>query len=142
MAEPDVPAAAQGRAHFDRAREAADAGDFDRAIDAYLNGLRLLPDDVSGGHIELRVVALQRSERGGAKPTPEEVKERLTAGGSPLDKMLNAEYLLAKDPEHLAYASSILRSNGPWRTAALILTPFVYSHLVYSVVLINKKGSL
>jgi tetratricopeptide (TPR) repeat protein len=120
MAEPDVPAAAQGRAHFDRAREAAEAGDFDRAIDAYLDGLRLLPDDVSGGHIELRVVALQRSERGGAKPTPEEVKERLTAGGSPLDKMLNAEYLLAKDPEHLAYGEAILKAAvaGGYKEAA------------------------
>jgi TolA-binding protein len=120
MAEPDVPAAAQGRAHFDRAREAAQAGDFDRAIDAYLDGLRLAPDDVSGGHIELRVVALQRSERGGAKPAPEEVNERLAAGVSPLDRMLNAEYLLAKDPEHLAYGEAVLKAAvaGGYKEAA------------------------
>jgi tetratricopeptide (TPR) repeat protein len=110
MPEPDAPAQAQARAHFERARQAAEAGDFDRAIDAYLEGLRLAPDDISGGHIELRVLALQRLGRDGAKPAGEDVKQRLAAGGSPLDRMLNAEYLLAKDPEHLAYGEAFLKA--------------------------------
>ncbi len=100
----------QAKACFERAAQAAGAGDFDRAIDAYLDGLRLAPDAVDGGHIELRVLALRRLERGGAKPSPEEVNQRLTNGQTPLDKMLNAEYLLAKDPEHLAYGEIILRA--------------------------------
>jgi tetratricopeptide (TPR) repeat protein len=110
MSEPDIPAQAQARAHFERARQAAEAGDYDRAIDAYLEGLRHAPDDISGGHIELRVLALQRSERSGAKPTTEEVTQRLQAGNTPLEKMLNAEYLLAKDPEHLAYGEAVLKA--------------------------------
>jgi tetratricopeptide (TPR) repeat protein len=110
MPEPDAPAQLQARAHFERARQAAEAGDFDRAIDAYLEGIRLAPDDVSGGHIELRVLALQRAERGGVRPTAEAVKQRLRAGGRPLDQMLNAEYLLAKDPEHLAYGEAVLKA--------------------------------
>ncbi len=100
----------QAKAFFERAAQASGAGDFDRAIDAYLEGLRLAPDAVDGGHIELRVLALRRLERGGAKPTAEEVNQRLAAGHTPLDKMLNAEYLLAKDPEHLAYGELVLRA--------------------------------
>ncbi len=120
MSEPDASAQLRARGHFDRGRQAAEAGDFDRAIEAYVEGLRLAPDDVSGGHIELRVLALQRLERGGAKPTDEEVSQRLSAGTSPLDRMLNAEYLLAKDPNHVAYGEAVLRAAvaGGYREAA------------------------
>jgi tetratricopeptide (TPR) repeat protein len=110
MSELDVPEQSQARVHFERARRAAEAGDFDRAIDAYLEGLRLAPDDTSEGHIELRVLALQRLGRGRAKPTADEVTQRLSADGSPLDRMLGAEYLLAKDPEHLAYGEAVLKA--------------------------------
>jgi tetratricopeptide (TPR) repeat protein len=120
MPEPDAPVQAQARAHFERARQAAEAGDLNRAIDAYLEGLRLAPDDISGGHIELRVLALQRLQRDGAKPAAEEVKQRLSAGSGPLDRMLNAEYLLAKDPEHLAYGEAFLKAavTGGYKEAA------------------------
>ncbi len=110
MPEPDAQPQSQAKAHFERARQASEAGDFDRAIDAYIEGLRRSPDAVEGGHIELRVLALRRLERGGAKPTVEEVSQRLDQGDTPLEKMLNAEYLLAKDPEHLAYAEAVLRA--------------------------------
>ena len=110
MPEPASQGQVKASVHFGRARQAAEAGDFDRAIDAFLEGLRLAPNDVSLGHIELRVLALQRQERGGAKPGPDEVERRLSAGGTPLERMLNAEYLLAKDPEHLAYGEAVLRA--------------------------------
>lgn len=120
MPEPDAHAQSQAKGHFERGRQAADAGDFDRAIDAYLEGLRVVPDDVAEGHIELRVLALQRQERGGTRPTPEEVEQRLSTGETPLEKMLNAEYLLAKDPEHLPYGEAVLRAAaaGGYREAA------------------------
>jgi tetratricopeptide (TPR) repeat protein len=110
MMDSEGQSKSQAKAYFERAAQASSAGDFDRAIDAYLDGLRLAPDAVDGGHIELRVLALRRLERGAAKPTSDEVNQRLSAGQSPLDKMLNAEYLLAKDPEHLAYAEVVLRA--------------------------------
>ena len=120
MPESDARAQSQAKACFERGRQAAEAADFDRAIDAYLKGLRLAPDNISEGHIELRVVALQRQERGGTAPGPEEVQRRLEADGSPLDRMLNAEYLLAKDPEHLAYGEAVLKAAvaGGFREAA------------------------
>ncbi len=110
MPEPDTQPQMQAQACFERARQASEAGDLDRAIDAYIEGLHLCPDSVEGGHIELRVLALRRLERGGAKPTADEVGQRLDQGETPLEKMLNAEYLLAKDPEHLPYAEAVLRA--------------------------------
>jgi tetratricopeptide (TPR) repeat protein len=110
MIEPDAPDQAQARAYFERACQASEAGDFDRAIDAYIEGLRRAPDAVDGGHIGLRVLALRRLERAGAKPTEEEISQRLSSGQNPLERMLNAELLLAKDPEHLPYAEAVLRA--------------------------------
>ncbi|MDI6449572.1 tetratricopeptide repeat protein [Anaerobaca lacustris] len=120
MPEPDAQAQAQAEVHFERARQATEAGDFDRAIDAYMEGLRRSPDTVEGGHIDLRVLALRRDERGGAKPSPEEIEQRLREGDTPLEKMLNAEYLLAKDPQHLAYGEAVLRAAvaGRYRETA------------------------
>jgi len=100
----------QARVFFERARQAAQEGDFDGAIDAYLEGIRCTPDAVQEGHVELRVLALRRQRGNGVKPGAEEVNRRLTQGRSPLEKMLNAEYLLAKDPEHLAYGEGVLRA--------------------------------
>ena len=80
MSEPDARAQTQAQACFERARQASEAGDLDRAIDAYLDGLRHSPDAVEGGHIELRVLALRRQERGGTKPTVQEANERLSQG--------------------------------------------------------------
>lgn len=110
MPESDAQALSQAEAHFDRARQASEAGDFDAAIDAYLEGLAKVPNAVEKGHIPLRVLSLQRQRQGGAKPNEGEVNQRLSNGQSPLEKMLNAEYLLAKDPEQLAYAEAVLRA--------------------------------
>lgn len=110
----------QARAFFERARQAAEAGDFDRAVDTYLEGIRRAPNAVQEGHIELRVLALRRQRRGGAKPAAEEVSQRLSQNRTPLEEMLNAEYLLAKDPEHLAYGEAVLRAAvaGGYKEAA------------------------
>jgi len=128
MAEPDAQAQSQAKGYFERARQHSEAGDFDGAIDAYIEGLRLAPEDVAEGHIELRVLALQRQERGGAKPSPEEVNRRLSLGNTPLEKMLNAEYLLAMDPEHLAYGEALLGAAvaGGYREAAKWIADLVF----------------
>jgi tetratricopeptide (TPR) repeat protein len=94
---------------FEQAQEAAKMGDFDRAIDRYIEGLRLDPDAVHWGHVGLRETALLRHSKGGEKPSPEQVSER-QQGDTPLEQMLNAEYLLAKDPEHLPYAERMLNA--------------------------------
>jgi len=128
MPESDAHVQSQAKGHFERARQASEAGDLDRAVEAYLDGLRLTPDDVAEGHIELRVLALQRQERGGNKPTAEEAARRLSNGDTPLDRMLNAEYLLAMDPEHLAYGEALLRAavEGGYKEAAKWIADLVF----------------
>lgn len=128
MADPDAHVQSQAKGYFERARQRSEAGDLDGAVEAYLDGLRLAPDDVAEGHIELRVLALQRQDRGGTKPSPEEVNRRLASGGTPLERMLNAEYLLALDPEHLAYGEALLAAAvaGGYREAAKWIADLVF----------------
>ncbi len=117
---PQANGQAQARAFFERARQAAEAGDYDRAVDAYLQGIRHAPDAVSEGHIELRVLALRRQQQGGAKPSEDEANQRLSEGRTPLEKLLSAECLLARDPENLTYGEAVLRASvaGGYRDAA------------------------
>jgi len=110
MSEEDISQIlAKARDLFERARDSSETGDFDAAIDLFIEGLRCTPDAVHEGHIELRELALLRLAKGGEKPTPAEVKERLQ-GETTLEQMLGAEYLLAKDPGHLPYAEVILKA--------------------------------
>lgn len=120
MPQPNAQAQVQARASFEQARQAAEAGDYDRAIDAYLQGIHHAPDAVAEGHIELRVLALRRQQQGGAKPATEEANQRLSEGRTPLERMVCAEYLLAKDPESLVYGEAVLRAAvaGGYRQAA------------------------
>lgn len=94
---------------FARARDIADTSNFDYAIAMYIEGLRCEPDDVTMGHVPLRELALRRQARGGKKPS---MKERIKLGREKdtLEQMLSAEYLLAKDPDHLPYAQAMLKA--------------------------------
>jgi len=107
--EDNNEALAKAGAFFEKAQKAAETRDFDAAIEVYLEGLRCVPDAVEQGHIKLRELALLRQEQGGQKPSMAEATERLQ-GGTPLERMLNAECLLAKDPEHLPYAEAMLQA--------------------------------
>jgi tetratricopeptide (TPR) repeat protein len=94
---------------FERAEEIASTDNFNYAIDMYIEGLRRAPDAVEDGHIPLRRIALIRQGKGGKKPSLiDKMKKR--RGKSPLDEMLNAEYLLAKGPDHLPYAEAMLKA--------------------------------
>lgn len=109
----------KARAFFERAEEVASTNNFDYAIDLYLEGLRLSPDALEDGHAPLRRLALIRQGKGGKKPSMIEKMKR-PKGKTPLDAMLNAEILLAKDPDHLPYAEEMLKAaiaGGYLRTA-------------------------
>lgn len=110
---------AKARAFFERAEEVASTDNFDYAIDLYLEGLKQSPDALEDGHAPLRRLALMRQGKGGKKPSMME-KMKHMKGKSPLDEMLNAEFLLAKDPDHLPYAEDMLKAavaGGFLRTA-------------------------
>lgn len=109
----------RARAFFERAEEVASTENFDYAIDLYLEGLRLSPDALEDGHAPLRRLALMRQGKGGKKPSMME-KMKHMKGKTPIDEMLNAEFLLAKDPDHLPYAEDMLKAavaGGYLRTA-------------------------
>ena len=99
----------KARAFFTRAEEVASTDNFDYAIDLYLDGLRFSPDALEDGHAPLRRLALIRQGKGGKKPSMME-SIRHKGGKTPLDEMLNAEFLLAKDPDNLGYAEAMLKA--------------------------------
>lgn len=109
MTEKDVAIAAKAYAFFERARKAADTENFDYAIEMYLEGIRYDPDALEQGHLRLFELALKRQGKDGKKPSMVERMKRLR-GKTPLEQMLNAEYLLAKDPDHIPYAEAMLKA--------------------------------
>ncbi|MHC4096903.1 MAG: tetratricopeptide repeat protein [Planctomycetota bacterium] len=109
MTEKDVAIAAKAYAFFERARKAADTQNFDYAIEMYLEGLRYDPDALEQGHLRLFELALKRQGNDGKKPSMVERMKRMR-GKTPLEQMLNAEYLLAKDPDHIPYAEAMLKA--------------------------------
>ena len=109
----------KAKAFFDRAEEVASTNNFDYGIDLYLEGLNLSPDALEDGHIPLRKLALVRQGRGGKKPSMME-KMKHMKGKGPKEEMLNAEFLMAKDPDNLQYAEAMLKAaiaGGFLRTA-------------------------
>ena len=109
MPEEDSQAAAKAKAFFDKAGKVAETKNFDYAIDMYLQGLRYTPDALTEGHLPLAELALQRQASGSKKPTMMERVKRLH-GKTPLEQMLNAEYLFTKDHDHLPYAETMLKA--------------------------------
>ena len=123
---------------FERAEEVAATDNFDYAIEMYLEGLRRMPDALEDGHIPLRRIALIRQGKGGKKPSVVD-KMKHHGGKTPLEKMLNAEYLLAKDPDHLPYAEAMLKAcvaGGYGRTADWI------AQLIFDANRASEKPSL
>jgi tetratricopeptide (TPR) repeat protein len=110
MGETDIEAClAKARAFFARAEEVAATDNFDYAIEMYLEGLRMCPDALEDGHAPLRKLSLIRQGKGGKKPSMvDKVKRR--GGKGPLEEMLNASYLMAKDPDNLAHAEALLKA--------------------------------
>jgi tetratricopeptide (TPR) repeat protein len=105
----DDQAAARAKAFFDKADKVAETKNFDYAIDMYLQGLRYAPDALREGHLPLAELALQRRDSGQKKPSMMERVKRL-GGKTPLEQMLNAEYLFTKDPDHMPYAEAMLKA--------------------------------
>ena len=129
-------ALSKARAFFKRAEEVASTNNFDYAIELYLDGLRLSPDALEDGHAPLRQLGLIRQGKGGKKPSMVEKVKRLK-GKTPLEKMLNAEYLMAKDPDHLAYAEALLTAaveGGYLRTAEWI------AHIIFEAAKASGKS--
>jgi hypothetical protein len=112
---------------FSRAEEVAATDNFDYAIDLYIEGLKRAPDAVEQGHKPLRYNAMVRQGKGGKKPSMFD-KMKHSRGKTPLENMLNAEFLLAKDPENLNYAEQLLNTAlaGGFKKTALWIADLIY----------------
>ncbi len=122
MPEENDQKIAKARSFFEKARAVAKSNNIDYAIDMYLQGLRYSPDALEEGHLPLCELAFQRQGKGGKKPSMVDRMKGLR-GKTPLEQMLNAEALFAKDPDHLPYAEAMLKAavaGGYKKTAGWI----------------------
>jgi tetratricopeptide (TPR) repeat protein len=122
MAEENIQDLAKAKVFFEKASAVAQTNNIDYAIDMYLQGLRYSPDALEAGHLPLCELALHRQGKGGKKPSMVERMKGLR-GKTPLEQMLSAEALFAKDPDHLPYAEAMLKAavaGGYKKTAGWI----------------------
>lgn len=116
----------KARVFFDRGRTVADTGNFEYAIEMYVQGLTLDPEDVEA-HQVLRDISLKRKASGGktlgmfermklAKPTKDDKQN-----------LLNFEKLLAYDPGNTDYLVGILQNahHGGFYDTVLWIGPIL-----------------
>jgi hypothetical protein len=119
VSSPDNEDDGRRRPHFDRADAVLREGNFDYAIEMYIQGLRVDPDNVAA-HQRLRRISLQRKAAGGPDLSMLD-KLTLKAGRSKLGEMLCAEKLLAyspADPERLVNFYRAAEAESCGATAA------------------------
>jgi tetratricopeptide (TPR) repeat protein len=102
----DIPEADQKRAQafFDRGRTIAETGNYEYAIEMYLQGLASDPEAIAA-HKTVRELSIIR-KAGGGKPLGMFAKPK--AGKDEKQNMLNAEKLLAYDPGNSEYMEGLM----------------------------------
>jgi tetratricopeptide (TPR) repeat protein len=104
-----APKSSAGKAFFDRADQIAETGNWDYAIEVYIEGLKREPDNIERGHQPLREVALHRKLQGGKPPGFRE-KRKMGGGKEPIDALAAAAHMLAKDPGNRQYMLQYLKA--------------------------------
>jgi hypothetical protein len=112
--QPEFSEADKSRARqwFKKGADCRDRREYDYAIECYVTGLSFWPEAVEEGHMPLHSLAVQRQQAGGKKPAMMESMKRPTGGKDAKQAMLNAAYLLAKDPGNHSYLDALLRNAG------------------------------
>lgn len=109
---PEVKAMADGC--FERAEQATVRGNFDYAMNLYLEGLRYNPHDIEKGHRGLRDCALRRSnqgKRGGLGSLLGQAKGAFSQMlGRHKDTMLALEEALARDPQNVVLLMQLMQT--------------------------------
>jgi len=108
---PEVLAMAVGC--FDRADQAVVRGNFDYAIQLYLEGIRYNPNDVKRGHQGLKDVALRRRNQGkssGLGTIVSQIKGAIYQMiGRPKDAMLALEAVFAYNPQNVLLLTQLMQ---------------------------------
>ncbi|HTV47902.1 MAG TPA: tetratricopeptide repeat protein [Phycisphaerae bacterium] len=123
---PVIEGPGKGKAYFDRARTVADTGNYDYAIDMFIEGLLREPLNMKE-HETLRDVALRRKVKGGKAAGGIFGVKAYFKGKSPKEQMLNAEWVLAKDPGNISAMLTLLRQAAAagYREVIQWFGPFV-----------------
>ncbi len=99
----------KGDAFFDRADKVAATGNWDYAIELYVDGIRRDPGNMERGYKPLREVSMNRKAQGGKGPS---IKDRITrrGGKTPSDALPNGLFLLAKEPGSVEILEGIVKA--------------------------------
>lgn len=101
---------ARARQWFTKATDCRERREYDYAIECYITGLGYWPEGVEEGHMPLRSLAVQRQQAGGKKPGFMDNLKKSVTGKDHKQAMLNAEHLLAMDPQNTGFAEAFLRN--------------------------------
>jgi hypothetical protein len=98
----------RAKVFFDRGKTVADTGNFEYAIEMYIQGLSVDPENIEA-HQALREISLKRKVSGG-KDMGMMYKMKMTKGKDEKQAMLNAEKLLAYVPGDIGRMTSLFQS--------------------------------
>ncbi len=116
----------RARKVFERARAVADTGQYDYAIELFLEGLRHDPEAVDV-HRELRKISLTRKATGGKPMSGLKAMSLKKSGKDARQNLLNAEKLLAYDPGNIQYMVGVAKAalKGDYHQTALWIGPLL-----------------
>lgn len=100
---------AKARGFFEKGKTVAGTGQYEYAIEMYLQGFSLDPDAIEG-HQELRDISLKRKASGGKAIGFLDAMKLKRPTSDDKVNMLNAEKLLSYDPGNTDYMQSLIQS--------------------------------
>jgi tetratricopeptide (TPR) repeat protein len=117
----------KAKAFFDKGKTVADTGQYDYAIEMFLNGLNIDPDAVEA-HQTLREISLMRKASGGKSVGMFEAMKLKRPSKDDKQAMLNAEKLLAFDPGNTDYMVSLLQAahRAAYYNTAMWIGPVLF----------------
>jgi len=107
----------KGDPFFDRADQIVETGNWDYAIEMYLQGISREPEAMERGHHKLRDVALMR-KAGGGKSAGLMDKLKHKPDKDPVKNLINALWLMSRDPGDVGVWKQIVQAarKGGWKT--------------------------
>ncbi|MCP4377550.1 MAG: hypothetical protein GY794_15405 [bacterium] len=99
----------KGKVFFERAEQVAETGNWDFAIELYVEGIKREPGNIEQGYQPLREVSLKRKAQGGKGPGMGD-KFKCRPGKDTEANMVNATFLLAKEPGSEQYMHQVLQA--------------------------------
>ena len=99
----------KAEAFFDKGKGVADAGQYEYAIDMYLQGINKDPENTDA-HKALREISMRRKASGGKKLGMMEAFKLGKAGKDDKETLINAEKLMCYDPGSVAHMVAVAQA--------------------------------